>query len=61
MCKFLTDLFKKTDKPLENVIVDEKPEAIEETIEEEYNNENEDVLFEYEDDETRTLCTIIQW
>ena len=44
MCKFLTDLFKKTDKPLENIIksenTDEEPEAIEETIEEEYNNEN---------------------
>ena len=45
MCKFLTDLFKKTDKPLENIIesenTDEKPEAIEETIEEEYNNDEE--------------------
>ena len=40
MCKFLTDLFKKIDEPLENVIVDEKPEAIEETIEEDYNNKN---------------------
>ena len=41
MCKFLTDLFKKTGEPLENVIVDEEPEAIEETIEEDYNNKNE--------------------
>ena len=45
MCKFLTDLFKKTDKPLENIIesenTDEEPEAIEETIEEDYNNKNE--------------------
>ena len=37
MCKFLTDLFKKTDEPLENVIADEEPEVIEETIEEDYN------------------------
>ena len=34
MCKLLIDLFKKTDKPLENVIVDEKPEVTKETIEE---------------------------
>ena len=40
MCKFLTDLFKKTDEPLENVIADEEPEAIEETIEEDYNSKN---------------------
>ena len=36
MRKFLTDLFKKTDKPLENIIksknTDEEPEVAKETI-----------------------------
>ena len=41
MCKLLIDLLKKTDKPLENIIVDEEPEVAKETIEEDYNNENE--------------------
>lgn len=41
MCKFLTDLFKKTDKPLENIVESENTDEEPEAIEEEYNNENE--------------------
>ena len=50
MCKFLIDLFRKIDEPLENIIESAsteeepevvEPEVVEETIEEENNNENE--------------------
>ena len=41
MCKFLTDLFKKTGKPLENIVESENTDKGPEAIEEEYNNENE--------------------
>ena len=32
MCKLLIEKKKKTDKPLENVIVNEEPEVAKETI-----------------------------